>query len=649
MQKQSVTKFDRSVFESPSSFVFLVCGLASLLFFCHGHPGFFINHTTHLPFLYFLEDPTLFSRDWYMQSFAPIQLRLFHLKLLEFTSMAVGLPWALIILSFGCYAALFAAFLAISRSLFLSIGPGVIFGVLVIWFRGLELGSNSFYDIFIPKSVALPMVFWSLYLILQKRVRFAGILLGCSCFFQPAFALQYSVPLTIWLLLPGSPLSRRQIFTLLAFFIPIAVLRLLLLQGQYFGPTGLSDETQIQLAAYLRHPHHMIPSYWPAWSRRWIFIACALPFYLSYWLLSLRSDPKLKHWGYLALITGILLAVATIFIEIFPIKSLILFQPFRSSLLIYLVILMLLGHRLYLSFIDGSYWSQARVLLWISGITHFPTLIALLLVETLVVILERRVLKIHSAIYAALAALLYLCTRVYFEIESLEYSLYWLAGISTLTFLIRQPKLQKIKLIKVAMLGPTVCAVLFICWLQTSSFLKDCSKGDNFSSQTCNRIAYKFRTSKTPLTVVERLGTWAHDNTERDALFMIPPKMHGDGFRLWSKRSVLFTTKFFPYNPAGLVKWQKLLFEMYGVSDLESPDGAEVVDKIFSDYGLKDVNRAFHALSAEQILDLADRYEVNYIVTGKPLLSKRLRVAKFEPSNVYKKSNKLVFVYQVVS
>lgn len=98
---------------------------------------------------------------------------------------------------------------------------------------------------------------------------------------------------------------------------------------------------------------------------------------------------------------------------------------------------------------------------------------------------------------------------------------------------------------------------------------------------------------------------------------MIPPEMDWAGFRLWSHRSLVFSIKFFPFSPAGVEEWLQRYLHMRGVFP-EAPSFSRnfrPYRRAINDIGAGGMKEAYAALSQEELLFLARKYQITHVIT----------------------------------
>ena len=98
---------------------------------------------------------------------------------------------------------------------------------------------------------------------------------------------------------------------------------------------------------------------------------------------------------------------------------------------------------------------------------------------------------------------------------------------------------------------------------------------------------------------------WARDNTPSDALFLVPRS--SNTFKWYSTRKDLVTRKDIPQDANSLIKWRDRYFEVFTYTD---------------EVGEQQFYSSHASQGTEQILRLAEKYAVDYVLTNEypPLL-----------------------------
>lgn len=114
-----------------------------------------------------------------------------------------------------------------------------------------------------------------------------------------------------------------------------------------------------------------------------------------------------------------------------------------------------------------------------------------------------------------------------------------------------------------------------------------------------------FRRAAEPIGYVQN---WANRSTNPSAIFAVPPSY--SSFRSGAQRTIVINHKAIPFNDADMVTWFNRLMDMAPI-DLPRRGGPETLSHLDS---------AFAALSAEDLMALAERYRFEYVVRPTALI-----------------------------
>lgn len=106
-------------------------------------------------------------------------------------------------------------------------------------------------------------------------------------------------------------------------------------------------------------------------------------------------------------------------------------------------------------------------------------------------------------------------------------------------------------------------------------------------------------------TPAEEIASWAHDSTDTNAIFAVPPAW--GHFRSQAKRAIVVNFKAVPFHPPYMTEWFTRLTEIAPTA-LPRRGGAQFIPALDS---------AFLALPGQEIKQLAARYGFEYIVRQK--------------------------------
>ena len=592
----------------------------------NGYISFRSDHLTQIPLIYMQQDKSLFRNDWFLTQYAHFDVRFFHLLLLKVFALPWGLPAGILMAYVGLILLTLGAWIAISRRLYGSPLPGLITGLMAVFAYGQELGNNHLLEvIMIPRTEAYAIAYWGLYCVVAGFPLLGGVMMALGGYFQQAIGPFFALPVLIWLLLrPDSPRRGREAARFALGFVVAFAIPLLMVKRGLTHTSTVSPQEEILLAAYLRHPHHMIPH---LWGTMWVEFLGLTALFGMVWSRMRRSIPQAWSFGLLAPIMIALLAVLTVFIEVFPVATIVKAQPYRMAVLLYLVLLMILSSHVLRLLREGDLYGRARAILLILALPDWRLLLVVALIE---ILLMRRAetgrplpWKMHLALW--LAALTFALLTydpispghpIQINIQAKHIIFYNLLPILILIILtlkirlLEKPRLALGLLCGVNLAGCLAVASFF--WLPYRQIVENSS---DKNQKKIGNLCWKYQFNPFPIKALERIGAWAADNTPKDALFLIPPGREQEGFHLWAKRAVFFSMKFFPYNPLGMQEWKQRFLISQGILDPQAERNRGKVQAALADSGGILANKAYENLSTAEIRQIASRYGIDYMIT----------------------------------
>lgn len=614
---------------SPLNVALLVLGLVLVSVAVNGYLCFRTDHLSQIPLIFIQSDPDLFPRDWFFQNFGHFKLRFLHLVLIKSLAWAVGIPIALMFWYVICVASVIGAWLAIARHIYGSILPGLVAALLGIIFYG-EVGANHLIErILIPRAEAFAIIYWGVLCLFMGRAAFAGLLFGFASCFQPAVGIQFGIPLLIWVWVAGEPDRLRRTLWFLGCYAVVLLPWLAFLGDSFTGESNLTDEEVINVVAWLRHPQLMLPRFFGRTA--WVDFFLLLIGSIWAWRQMSRHNERIKPVGWILPIMAGLLLLATFFIEVVPVKIVVMFQPFRASVLLYLMMFLMLGPYLLGLLQSEDPFRRFRGVLLLFSVYVLKLMGVLIMVEFFLAWREWRGRSQPKLEALALAAMT-VVGGFLIEVEVGGRTTTWLllalavAGTAALHGLTRarffeKPRAMRTALAAFALLGFGLMGSAFA--LPWSAWVES----ENPAVRTrAARTIWRYQIDPVPVKALERLGVWARENTPKDALFLIPPQKTVEGFRIWSLRSVVFNVKHFPVTQVAYEEWRRRYLAVRGVLDPDDPAMADEVEEALSDYYTQQIDEAYAELDETTLLALAGRYEAGYVITPTRYDSSRLEL-----------------------
>ncbi len=536
--------------DSPLNLFLVVLTLVALAILQNGYVSLRFDHVVQLPYLLMDWEPGLFARDWYLQSDPHDRIRYFHLLLIRIAAIPLGLEGGILALYLLFTGATFACWLAISKRLFGSAAQGVVVAVLAIFFNGWELGANHLVEtIFIPRMEAYTLCYVGLVLVLSRRPSLAGLAFAAGGLFQPAVPLQFAAVIALWILVAGERPRMPAFLRFSAAYWIVSLPWMLFLRGTVVGESNLTPEEIVRIFAWIRHPAHMIPSTWTP--LRWLASAALLLAFAFAWPRQKSEQPALWRLGWMTPLIVLILAISTVFIEIIPLRWVILFQPFRVSVLLYLILFLILSPRLLDYALSEDPAARVRAAALMVSVVDPRVLIPAILLDLVLTAGRDRNQPLQPRVEIMLWSAIALGVAAFYPWTRLSVTLGVVLAMGLVAPLVR-PRFASASAVRRVFLTAAILSFVALASFRTLPFENWMQRGEGGVYNSIDRLLMRYQLRVLPIPAIERLGAWVRDNTDRDALFIIPPERTSWGFRLFSHRAQVFDVKSIPTLPPAL-------------------------------------------------------------------------------------------------
>jgi Domain of unknown function (DUF6798) len=556
------------------------------------------NQTEHLPIVLRLLDPNYLQSDFFVNSAVEFGPRFYYVHLLAFFAQWVPLPLVVLTLALTINIALGALTILAARDLLAADRlAGFIAAILVVSVSSVPLGLVTdirFLDLQ-PASLAIPGCLAALWAGLRGKPVIAALLAGVSCIPHPLYgvetgAIAIGTALCVGLVEPDFPPSKTRVSTVV-----LAVLSAtLLLAGFAFvfwalpqiGRPGdpLTTQELIDILANFRAPHHYIASRFP------IEHYAALAFFLAAVAMCWHQwrDGRPRHLSTLKffvppVIVLFACGIGYILMEVWPSRVGVVAQPFRMLYLVKWIGFLFLGWQI-------SKWIGQRNLRssfgWIgllgSGAAH--AVIAFFSVAS--DRLDHHLRRSGSRIPLLLVPIAFLATTVLLLVKAgkIDETLLVVVAMGIAIPLASASQHRGRRIFPVAL----VALVLLVAGAnRTTQFLHW-----NFLNPIVSFADHRGDHADA--------ARWARQNTESDALFLIPPDM--GTFRILARRAVVVDFEAIPFEGAAMREWRNRMRDSYG--DVMS-GGFVAREEMIKNY---------RQLSAAKLDSLASSYNVDFAV-----------------------------------
>ncbi|MCC6476292.1 hypothetical protein IT157_04480 [bacterium] len=360
----------------------------------------------------------------------------------------------------------------------------------------------------------------------------------------------------------------------------------------------------LQYTMRLRAPHHHIPSLFPRDQTLLgivFFVASALLW--RRWYKAESTDRLLaKRVGVAGGLCLIFMLSAWLFVEVIPVRAVMMLQLFRMAAVLKWFALMLMGGTvaaLLLSEQKASPPSPNWLYLTGFGMGQPVMMLGATIVDWLRAKLKTRT---YFALFVV-AALIQIALLVKFRGAREFLSLYiiLLCGVVLLVISARSRRL------------------LWSGGMVAVALLLSLSYRDVIPAGPLNKTVQAYVNGVTPKDerafdrAVDRVSVYARESTPQDALFIVPAEF--GRFRIASHRAVVVDFKTFPFYERDIIEWRERIETCYG--DTGDKLGWEAV---------KQMNENYRRMNDAELLRISNRYNAPYAVlyaetaTSFPLL-----------------------------
>ena len=574
-------------------------------------------------------DPSLYNHDFYIQEMGAFTPRFFYYGLIylpvKLGASLTGTLFAYFIASFFSFS---LAIRAIGKFFYRSE-----FSSAILLFLCLSAsdGTIGYVDIFrtepIPAIFAMGLSTWGIYHCFQKKWKRGYLLFGISCFMQ--ILIGFIPGLLFAPLLCKDAYFKKDIYKAITpFAILFVFLLTIYLPMKLLGGTSselINNQDFIFLYGHVRHPHHIIySSFGPG---KWLSLLC---FFLSTAValkMSRNFSRECKYDFYILFLCGsLILASGYIFVELFPISlvakmqlarvtpylkifALIIFASFvqdalsdRKSWPLFLFGLMsvTVNHGSFLIpvfLLLLNAYKQSRginVYELVAGIVfffiftisnineiHLPILLIIQFGICLFVLSDRNkggFSKRKELFILLVSYILFIALMILFRHQRL---FVFAAAISPLVF-IKYLRDKRIRDILFSLASFALLSLLILGYYQA------------LPSNVLSAFNTSFKFPRDDDSELIGIARRFNETSLPSALVLVPPS--DEEFRYFSKRSLVFTFKSFPFTDRGIMEWRDRYQDILGKVPAS-------------------LDREYQRNSSEELVELGNYYGANYILS----------------------------------
>jgi hypothetical protein len=563
------------------------------------------SHISHLPLISRAMDDSYLAADFYLEQASGPGPRFYYVELLASLARVVPLPplfFGLTLVVNVCMALISAL---VARDLFgRSRLVGALAAAMVLGVPTINLGGGGSLGakILIPFDLVTPLIFLSVWAAIRLRPVACGLAAGLGSLLHPhalifggATLAAAGMALALPAVLRKQPVQNKRWMGLAGGWAILLGLATLML-APYFGTERMANDQYVQIHAYFRNPHHLVPSTFSLGSY------LKTPFFLTAaglaWRRWRRSQGRDRLpagvMPMMAVVVGVLCLGGVVFVEIVPSRLWASAQTFRTTLIIrWLGVILMAGwiadrlereRRLGLVALLASLSPITMALVMVGAEARgwfqrrLPQLAPLLewpwlLVAVAAVLLVMPMLAYHWMVFPLFAAMALVAGYV-----------------------------RPVRWAHAANAALTAGAVALLLGGQAVLPAP--------VAQHVRRPVFALSDHTGP---VPDMAAFIREETPADAVLLTPPL--GGSFRLLSERAIVVDFKSYPNLDPAMAAWQERLFDVYGATEIGGFPAAEEMDgryREISDDRLREVAAGYGASHAVLYVETPSTMPVLY-------------------------------------
>lgn len=580
------------------------------------------NQISQLPIVLRALDPGYLPNDWYVNQMGGFSARQVFALVVSGLAKVVDLPNAYLLLQWSSVAMVGFVTFFVTRTVFRGDRVACLLAsllalVLVPFTLGNDFVLVTVRNGLVPLSLAQPMVLLAVAFALSDRPVLCGLLAATAALFQPlAGTIAGLLCLVTLLLLEFSGLRRSidlhggtraiRLVRIAAGFGPIALVAAMwALKHQ----SQISDESLINIVAYVRNPHHFLPSgFGLGGYLKAVTFLFGFALVLDTWRRTGMTSTLLKrdrHLSFMLVYAALLLVLCLagyVFVELVPVKEIVVLQAFRHLpvLLWFAIIVTALVTTQVLNKLTGFKRALCCCLLVMGnrGVEPFVFATGGALTRSWMTGGNRLVTRASFVVtpFLLVCGLVYVGYKWPVNIPFKEIALTVVLGIVTFMSVASSRIVSRSALF--------VVPVIFVAGVSlfqgvvpvpgVQSALRDNLK----FNVTFDDVAADPRNTADFQSLVD-LGAFARDHLPADTIVLTPPNF--GAFRIFARRAIVMDFKSWIFHDPGL--WLGRLTDVYGRG------GGRL------GFALRDeLVRSYADISDQKIRQVADKYGAGYAI-----------------------------------
>lgn len=558
------------------------------------------NHIEQLPLILRSFNSSYLGNDFFVNEGIQSIARQNYLSLITMlASREESLPLLFLILTFISNISISVITFLIGYKLFNhSILVGALASALVmsVFTFSLGRGGTLFQSMLLPSTLAYPLVLASYYFVLNNKLLIAIVLCCLSSLIHPLIGLETGVILFViffssqWFLKPKKQNHKKNIAAVLIFLIFVVISMVPQIKQEKIDPN-----LYIYILAFFRHPHHYIPSSFSIYSyiSAFLFLSSVLIIYRQH------SDRNPQMSLKVIILLSILFCLffgGYLFVEIIPIKTLVIAQTFRLTYIFQWISLIIISGFMItksrtcfsktifaLSASHPASLFTGAVLHSVSNSTYISKILSKKTIQqgiNFVTLFILIIVTFYQSKSHIDLLVLYLLIQFFLKTTSKESSY--------------------------------KRALLIIAVILSAGVLLDYTPLRKWNPVPLTQLANRSNNIKSELDVHgNEVVEFVKKETPEDALFLTP---HDWGqFRIKAKRAIVVDSKAFPFTNKAVLEWYRRIEYCYGPAD---PKGAmNHTNGIKSYHKVQEqMSKNYTRLTDQKLKNISDRYKLSYAV-----------------------------------
>ena len=549
------------------------------------------NYLELTPILTRTLDPSYLQNDFFTNATANSPARMHYANFVTFFARSESsLPLVSFLLTMAANTGISIITFFFTRDLYRkSDHTAIIASALVMSVSTFALGwrSTIYMDSIIPAALAMPLVLAGIWTTAREKLLLGILFCGMASLLHPLLGLEVGAALlaayTVSHLIRDKKLTWEMGRAVIPSLILFAVFTMISFLPQMDQPT-IASERFIFILAYIRTPHHRLPSTF-GFGRFAIATAFLTAALLLYFRSKKSRDAAINLFiGILAGIIILLCLGGYLFVEIIPSRLWVTAQTFR---LLYFI--QWFGLILVAGLLGDMKLQRSSKNLYLVGVLHGLTLGGVVLAQAVKEWLTEKGYWFSQLIDNALILLIAVAILIHFSPPILPIILLSFYILLILVFTLKPEK----RLFILALAG----IILLITAGIVFRYLPPLGQG-NLIDPAGNNLETKGYSELG--AEGDEIAFYARQNTPEDAVFLTPPTW--GAFRVRTRRAIVVDFKAFPFSDLGMQEWYQRLTASYGES---AQMGFEMID---------DLNAHYAAIDDATLLALQDKYGFRYAV-----------------------------------